>query len=386
MKQNKMIQYLTYQYPELGAEAKVASAGGPDKADEWHVMLRLEPRAELFQAQMQRIAQAEAQLLQGAEWRGATVVARRYFVSDSTNQQPWIPQHRTQAVAAIQQPPLDATRVAVWLYLMRDVELSRTSQGLTVARRGAYTHLWAMGQTWAKGDSAAQTTHLLSQLQSQLAPQGATVEGHCVRTWFYVRDVDSNYAGLVRARREWFEAHGLTPHTHYIASTGIGGAPATTAALVQMDAYALTGHNACQVRHLHAPEWLNPTHEYGVTFERGTLVEYADRAHVFISGTASIDHRGEVLHQGDVVGQTHRMWQNVEALLRDAHAGMEDVAHIIVYLRDMADYAQVEALFAKRFPGVPTVFTLAPVCRPTWLIEMECMAIAPRRNPQLKPF
>jgi len=32
-------------------------------------------------------------------------------------------------------------------------------------------------------------------------------------------------------------------------------------------------------------------------------------------------------------------------------------------------------MFAQRFPDIPVVITLAPVCRPTWLIEMECMAI-----------
>ena len=35
---------------------------------------------------------------------------------------------------------------------------------------------------------------------------------------------------------------------------------------------------------------------------------------------------------------------------------------------------------------VPTVIVLVPVCRPGWLIEMECMAIAPRRNPQFPTF
>ena len=28
-----------------------------------------------------------------------------------------------------------------------------------------------------------------------------------------------------------------------------------------------------------------------------------------------------------------------------------------------------------RFPNVPRMITLAPVCRPGWLVEMECMAV-----------
>lgn len=68
---------------------------------------------------------------------------------------------------------------------------------------------------------------------------------------------------------------------------------------------------------LYARDYLNPTYEYGVTFERGVRVDYGDRSHIFISGTASIDNRGRVVHAGDVRRQTERMWENVEALLRE---------------------------------------------------------------------
>ena len=37
-------------------------------------------------------------------------------------------------------------------------------------------------------------------------------------------------------------------------------------------------------------------------------------------------------------------------------------------------------------PGIPTVITLAPVCRPTWLIEMECIAIKECENAQYANF
>ena len=49
--------------------------------------------------------------------------------------------------------------------------------------------------------------------------------------------------------------------------------------------------------------------------------------------------------------------------------------HIIVYLRDVADYTVVSGMFRRKFPDIPTVIVLAPVCRPEWLVEMECMAI-----------
>jgi enamine deaminase RidA (YjgF/YER057c/UK114 family) len=52
-----------------------------------------------------------------------------------------------------------------------------------------------------------------------------------------------------------------------------------------------------------------------------------------------------------------------------------------VYLRDMGDYAVVKRMFDERFPQTPKVILLAPVCRPGWLIEMECMAVKSETNP-----
>ena len=243
-----------------------------------------------------------------------------------------------------------------------------------------------MGMVKNQGDSAQQTEALLTEYETMLSKFNATLAENCIRTWFFVRDVDTNYHGLVVARRENFVQQGLTEKTHYISSTGIGGSPADTKALVQLGTYAITGLEPDQQHYLYAPTHLNPTYEYGVTFERGTVVEYGDRDHIFISGTASINNKGEVEHIGDIILQTKRMWKNVEALLKEGNSDFDDVMQIIVYLRDTADYEVVKALFAERFPHIPTVITLAPVCRPTWLVEMECIAVKERQNEKFRKF
>ena len=65
----------------------------------------------------------------------------------------------------------------------------------------------------------------------------------------------------------------------------------------------------------------------------------------------------------------------MEQLLKEADCTFDNMAHIIVYLRDIADYHTVKEMFDKRFPDTPRIITYAPVCRPGWLIEMECMAV-----------
>ena len=220
----------------------------------------------------------------------------------------------------------------------------------------------------------------------QLAQEGCTLADNCIRTWLFVNDVDVNYAGVVTARNKVFFTQGLTEDTHYIASTGIGGRACDPQVMTQMDNYAIAGIKKEQVHYLYAPTHLNRTSDYGVSFERGTTVDYGDRRHVIISGTASINNKGQIEHPKDIVKQTHRMWDNVEALLKEADCTYEDVGHMIVYLRDVADYDLVKSLYEERFPGKPCVIVHAPVCRPGWLVEMECMAVKTINNPELPTF
>ena len=369
----------------LGVTIQTATYAPQKGVGEWHIMLHVEPRGQQFADQLARIYAAEDMIIQQPQMQGARYVMKRYFLSDSTNQQPLMRQEPDIAISIIQQQPLDGSKIAVWLYLQRGMEVSM-EHGMTVARHNGYTHLWKMGMCSSEGDSAQQTEKLLLDYEDSLAHFGATLADHCIRTWFFVRDVDTQYGGLVRARRENFTGQGLTEKTHYISSTGIGGNPAETKALIQLGTYAITGFEPSQQRYLYAPTHLNPTYEYGVTFERGTVVEYGDRAQVFISGTASINNKGEVVHVGDIIRQTHRMWENVGKLLEEGDTSFDDVMQIIVYLRDTADYELVRQMFAERFPQIPTVITLAPVCRPTWLIEMECIAVKERQNPEYKDF
>ena len=377
---------------ELGVTAQVSTFAPSGKLAEHHVILHVDARGDMFGNQFDRIYRAEQELLNRPELNGSRTIFKRYFLSDATNQQPIVSERLKMndgqseaAVSCIQQPPLDGSKVAAWLYLVEGMDV-QNQDGLVIADHNGYRHLWKMGMHAHEGDSASQTASLLTAYEETLQRFGATLADNCIRTWFFVRDVDTQYAGMVKARRENFVEQGLTPHTHFIASTGIGGLPADTRALVQLGTYALIGFQSEQQRYLYAKSHLNSTYEYGVTFERGTRMDYGDRSHVYISGTASINNKGEVVHVGDIVRQTERMWENVDALLTEAGSGFDDVAQIIVYLRDICDYETVKALFEQKFPVTPFVITCAPVCRPTWLIEMECVAITERTNSQFRDF
>lgn len=84
---------------------------------------------------------------------------------------------------------------------------------------------------------------------------------------------------------------------------------------------------------------------------------------------------------GNIEAQCARMSDNVKALLDCAGVESSDISHIVLYLRDIADSAIARDIVAERFPAVPLVTVNAAVCRPGWLVEMECMAIAEANNP-----
>ena len=361
----------------IGATIELTAFAPEGKTAEYHVILHVEPRGEAFMEQFRRISQAEAWLLESEDAKGAKPVFKRYFLSDATNQRPLMPQDDTCTVSYIQQPPLDGSKVALWLYLQSgtDITPNADDKRSTIVRHNGYEHLWTMGMTTSDGSSYGQSEQLLVDYAKLLEGYDMTLEDNCIRTWFFVRDVDTQYKGLVVARWENFTLHGLTPDTHYIASTGIGGNPSDPKAIIQLGCYALKGFKPEQQRYLYAASHLNRTSEYGVTFERGTLLQFGDRNHAIISGTASINNKGEVMYEGDIEMQTKRMWENVEKLLEEAGMTMDNAAQLIVYLRDGSDFEKVKEMFSQKYPNIPTVFTLAPVCRPTWLIEMECMAI-----------
>ena len=364
MIENTSIEFFRYEVPEGVCE--------------YHAMLRVTNPRLTYMEQVDCLMEAYDQLMQG-EMKGAVAVFKRFFVSDAANQANYLQALHAErsdcALSIIEQPPLDGSKVALWVYIQRGVQTKALANGIYEVKHGGYRHLWMAGACNQASNSEYQMRLLFNDYVMQLLENGCCLADNCIRTWIFVQNVDVNYAGVVKARNEVFATQNLTDKTHFIASTGIAGRHANPKVLVQMDAYAVDGICKEQVHYLYAPTHLNPTYEYGVSFERGTYVDYGDRRQVFISGTASINNKGEIMYPGDIRQQTLRMWENVETLLKEAECTFEHVAHLLVYLRDIADYTIVREMFEERFPNIPKVFLLAPVCRPGWLVEMECMAV-----------
>lgn len=369
------------------ASADVSCFDNGTEVKEYHAMIHVDAKRLPYSQQLEAVLNAYNQLLEGP-LKGAQAVFKRYFLSDAANQADEVVLSDVTdcAKSIIEQAPLDGTKIALWCYLMTGVQTGLCKSGLYEVRHGAFRHLWNGSAHNMAANSEYQTRLLFNEYNMQLLEEGCTLEANCIRTWLFVNDVDLNYGGVVRARNQFFFTQGLTVHTHFIASTGIGGRQQDPNVLSQMDNYAIAGIQKEQIHYLYAPTHLNRTSDYGVSFERGTYIDYADRRHVLISGTASINNKGEIMYPKDIVKQTHRMWENVEALLKEAECTYDDVTEMVVYLRDVADYEMVKEMYEERFHDKSYVIVLAPVCRPGWLVEMECMAVKKMENPAYEAF
>jgi enamine deaminase RidA (YjgF/YER057c/UK114 family) len=223
-------------------------------------------------------------------------------------------------------------------------------------------------------DFEGQAARLFARAGSLLMREGIPFK-QVARTWIFLAAIDRDYAALNRARRAFFEASDVRPAP---ASTGIGGRPAAAGRLLALDLVAFDGLQRDAMRPLSAPT-MNEAPSYGSDFSRGFEVRLADRRLVFVSGTASIDRRGEVLHTGDIEMQADRMLQNVDRLLHAAGAGFASLAHAVTYVKRAEDAPAIAAACVRAgFPvEVPHVVCVAEVCRAEWLCEMEAYAALP---------
>ena len=95
-----------------GATAEIFEFRSKTNAREYHVMIHAKRPLDTFQEQYMALRMA-AMLVQKEHLNNAQPVMKRYFVSDATNQALFIKERG--AVSIIQQPPLDGTKVALWM-------------------------------------------------------------------------------------------------------------------------------------------------------------------------------------------------------------------------------------------------------------------------------
>jgi len=101
---------------------------------------------------------------------------------------------------------------------------------------------------------------------------------------------------------------------------------------------------------------------------------------VYTSGQIALDPATGELTGDDVEDQTHRVLQNLQAVLNSAGTSLTGVVKTIVFLARMSDFQAMNAVYATYFEGpdglMPARSTVAVAELPRQaLVEIECVAL-----------
>jgi len=121
-----------------------------------------------------------------------------------------------------------------------------------------------------------------------------------------------------------------------------------------------------------------------VSFTRGVRVGLDNGVMLFISGTTSVNEKGESIHHRDIRARTRRTFHDIITLLGGQGADCQDVYRTTCYLARFRDYnASNEvrnALYLEQTQDPLPAGTCieARICRPELLVEIENIAMMPK--------
>jgi len=384
---------------------QVSTFSTPTGCEEIFLTIQTRPEIILEKA-LEEVAENYSLARKKAGLSGDTVVFSRLFVSDIIHQKKTLvrssvfQQLTKGALSVIEQKPVNGGPLSLLSYHIfsekktPDRQCRHHSpedpdgwQNSAAIKGNNYSLLFTANFTSdAAPDTYGQTKTIFESLEKVISSNGMLLTDDTIRTWVFVRDIDAHYSTMVKARKDFFTALGLTEKTRYLASTGIQGDASSPDQIVSIDSLSIGGLQPRQIVRMEAPTHLSPTIQYGVTFERGLRVRFGDRSHLYISGTASIGNKGEVLFSGDAGQQTRRTVENIRALLAPHNASFDDMAYVIAYVRNFHDRESVGDVLRREIGRkIPRIFAEASVCRPAWLVELEGLAIIPDKT-EFPPF
>jgi 2-iminobutanoate/2-iminopropanoate deaminase len=96
----------------------------------------------------------------------------------------------------------------------------------------------------------------------------------------------------------------------------------------------------------------------------------------YSSGQIPLTAEGEMVN-GDVQEQTHQVFKNIQAVLKEAGASLESVVKTTVFIKDMNDFGKVNEIYGEYFHTHKPARSCVEVARlpKDALVEIEVIAL-----------
>ena len=98
---------------------------------------------------------------------------------------------------------------------------------------------------------------------------------------------------------------------------------------------------------------------------------------LFVSGQIPLNPKTGNLEMASIEEATHRVMRNIQALLESADMQMKDIVKCSIFLKDMADFSEVNEIYSSYFEGIyPARETVQVAKLPLDVsIEISCIAV-----------
>jgi len=97
---------------------------------------------------------------------------------------------------------------------------------------------------------------------------------------------------------------------------------------------------------------------------------------LFLSGQIPLDQNTGELVKGDIGQQTQRVLENIKGILESQGLRMENVVKTTIFLKDIANFSQVNEVYATYFASSPPARSTVEVSKLPRNAEIEIEAIA----------
>ena len=113
-------------------------------------------------------------------------------------------------------------------------------------------------------------------------------------------------------------------------------------------------------------------------YSNGLKVDVGDSEIIFVTGQIAMDKDGNVVAPNDIVAQTEFVFQNIQKILEEGGASLDDVVKTVIYVRDISKFKDISAVRNKYFAKAKPVSTLIEINKTVKEgcdIEIEVIAI-----------
>jgi reactive intermediate/imine deaminase len=99
---------------------------------------------------------------------------------------------------------------------------------------------------------------------------------------------------------------------------------------------------------------------------------------LFVSGQASIDDHGRLVHIGDFDAQAAQTFRNLDRVLRAGGSSLSRIVKVTIFLTDMGNFPKIVELRRKHFSApypADTLVEVSSLFSKDAMIEIEAIAV-----------